>query len=272
MRKKIILILLTVLLCLPVSTMYAAETEYSENLIPKMTSNTAPSGIASSSTEFSIKHQPFHAFDHEDEPYGWATANRTTSGWIAYEFESPKVISKYVILPRGDFYQTIQEAPKDWTFEGWDGSSWIVLDTKANISNWIGGQKKEFIFNNTTEYKKYRLNITANNGYLYYTTLGEMEMMSTISSPTPTPIPKPYTSGSLLTIYLTNGQIKEYDLTAVELEKFLTWFDNRSNGSGPQRYAFMKNGNKGPFKIRTEYLVYDKIINFNVDEYEEAVE
>lgn len=248
-----------------------AEDQYSENLIPKMTSNTAPTGIASASTEWDNQHKAFRAFNHADELYGWAT-NGTTSGWISYEFESSKVINKYTVLPRASFPETINEAPKDWTFEGWDGSTWIVLDTRANIGSWVSGAKKEFVFDNSIAYKIYRMNITANNDYHSFTAIGELEMMSKVTTPTPTPTPTPPadTNGTLLTIYLANGQIKEYDLSVVELENFLTWFDNRANDSGPQRYAFIKTWNKGPFKTRTEYVVYDKIVNFDVDEYEEV--
>lgn len=39
-------------------------------------------------------------------------------------------------------------------------SNWIVLDTQSNINNWSIAETKSFIFNNSTEYSKYRINIT----------------------------------------------------------------------------------------------------------------
>lgn len=74
---------------------------------------------------------------------------------------------------------------------------------------------------------------------------------------------------SLLTIYLSGGQIKEYDISASELDAFLAWYDAKDAGAGPAKYKFTKTGNKGPFKARSEYVIFDKILTFDVDEYDE---
>lgn len=73
---------------------------------------------------------------------------------------------------------------------------------------------------------------------------------------------------ALLTIYISGGQIKEYDLSKVELDAFITWYDAKDAGTGPAKYAFTKTWNKGPFKSRTEYVIFDKILTFDVDEYD----
>ncbi|MBB6689896.1 fibronectin type III domain-containing protein [Cohnella xylanilytica] len=72
----------------------------------------------------------------------------------------------------------------------------------------------------------------------------------------------------LLTLYISGGLIKEYDLSAVELRDFLDWYDAKDAGTGPAKYAFTKSWNKGPFKARTEYVIFDKILTFDVDEYD----
>lgn len=72
---------------------------------------------------------------------------------------------------------------------------------------------------------------------------------------------------ALLTITLTTGLEKEYDLSMKELNEFLDWFDQKDSGIGPAKYAFNKTWNKGPFNKRTEYVVFDKILTFNIDEY-----
>ncbi|MDI4647387.1 fibronectin type III domain-containing protein [Cohnella hashimotonis] len=83
------------------------------------------------------------------------------------------------------------------------------------------------------------------------------------ASATPT---APVSSGrALLTIHLVGGTEKEYDLSAAELEYFLDWTDSATQSS---RYKFVKTWSKGPFKARAEYIVYGKIVNFDVDEYE----
>lgn len=81
--------------------------------------------------------------------------------------------------------------------------------------------------------------------------------------------PESLVSGrALLTIYIFGNHFKEYDLSTAELSAFLNWYDAKDAGSGPAKYAFTKTWNKGPFKTRTEYVIFDKIQMFDVDEYD----
>jgi fibronectin type 3 domain-containing protein len=73
---------------------------------------------------------------------------------------------------------------------------------------------------------------------------------------------------AILEITMINELVKEYDLSITELNAFLDWYDAKDAGSGPAKYAFTKTWNKGPFKARTEYVIFDKILTFNVDEYD----
>ena len=77
----------------------------------------------------------------------------------------------------------------------------------------------------------------------------------------------PVTGRAILTIYLTNGTEKEYDLAMTEVNSFIQWYDAKDSGVGPAKYKFIKTWNIGPFKSRTEYVIFDKILTFNVDEY-----
>ncbi|CAM4465626.1 Kelch repeat-containing protein [Paenibacillus tarimensis] len=72
---------------------------------------------------------------------------------------------------------------------------------------------------------------------------------------------------AILTINLTSGIEKEYDLTMAEINAFIAWYDSKASGSGPSYYIFNKNWNKGPYKSRTEYIIFDKIVTFSIDEY-----
>ncbi|WP_338554759.1 fibronectin type III domain-containing protein [Paenibacillus sp. KS-LC4] len=75
------------------------------------------------------------------------------------------------------------------------------------------------------------------------------------------------TGRAILTIIMTNGLEKEYDLTIQEVNAFIAWYDAKASGTGPAKYAFNKSWNKGPFNSRTEYIIHDKILVFNVDQY-----
>lgn len=187
MKVFSLILFLGVILSFSSTQSYAEEIQYSENLIPAMTSNTSPSGEASASSIYSNEHSAFDAFDHSIGTYdAWAPEAGTTTGWIAYEFPESKCITKYTISTRSPL-GTDGEQPKDWTFEAWDqqSNSWIVLDKQTNITDWITGEKKEFYISNTNMYSKYRVNISANNGYFLYTALGELEMMETVGQASP---------------------------------------------------------------------------------------
>lgn len=91
---------------------------------------------------------------------------------------------------------------------------------------------------------------------------------TTIPSPSSTPAPTPVIpigDRAILTIELTTGVEKEYDLPMGDVNAFLNWYDT-ANGSS--RYGINKhNNNKGPFSKRTEYVIHDKILTFEVSEY-----
>lgn len=138
------------------SSIVAEGTSAQNNLIPSMTSNDAPLGHATASSVWisgdgKAHHQPFRLFNGDMTDVGWSSKKDATSGWVAYEFNSPVVVNEYALLPR----QTIDyndplvnykgETPKDFTFEAWDGTNWIILDSEANIIDWKTNVKKYFL-------------------------------------------------------------------------------------------------------------------------------
>jgi hypothetical protein len=91
--------------------------------------------------------------------------------------------------------------------------------------------------------------------------------------PSPQPEPEPVDTGrAILSITMTNGFEKEYDLSMSQVNAFLAWYDAKDAGTGPARYAFTKTWNKGPFKSRTEYVIFDKILTFEVNEYDDVTQ
>ncbi|MGW8958627.1 discoidin domain-containing protein [Paenibacillus sp. NPDC055715] len=273
MKKACITILFLVLLSLPLSNVFAAEAEYSENLVPHMTSNTLPSGVASASNEYSYAYRSFDG-DFATISSAWGSDENTA--WLRYDFPKPEVIEQYVIYPQTT---ATDRSPKDWTFEGSnDGVTWNVLDTQSNITGWVDSTPKKFTFSNSNSYKDYRINITANNGSQYIS-FGELEMMSKVSSSTtpnsggstPNPGPnEPVPSGNraILVVTMTTGLEKEFDLSMKEVNDFISWYEGKQSGSGSASYAINKHdNNKGPFSSRKDYMLYDRILTFEVSEY-----
>lgn len=114
------------------------------NAVPTMTSDNTPSGIVTASS-FVSGFLPFGAFDtniNTEWRYDGAQ-------WIAYEFTSLKAIDQYIFSS----YTT----QIGWTFEGWNGSSWVVLHTVTGVS--VSGYTSPLL-GNSTSYIKYRLNFS----------------------------------------------------------------------------------------------------------------
>jgi len=148
---------------------------YTDNIIPTMTSNTAPAGIAVASSEFSASYAAWSAFDGNNVTR-WQNAAADTSPWtLEYAFATAKIIARYVIMAG----QTPSNTPATWTFEGYDGATWAVLDTQTGVTGWLASERKSFdVPTNRTPYTRYQLNITANDGGTYCA-LAVLEMAPT---------------------------------------------------------------------------------------------
>lgn len=150
---------------------------YTATVVPTMTSNTAPSGVASANTEYDPGYQAWKAFDGviTGDSNGWHSLGGAPN-WLKYQFASSKIITRYTIKMRGInvWY------PIAWTFQGSNnGSDWTTLDTQSSQS-FSASEKKTYSFTNTTSYLYYQLYITSTYGG--YTVIQEVEMMESITS------------------------------------------------------------------------------------------
>jgi hypothetical protein len=159
---------------------------------PAMTSDTTPSPyVTSASTYLDDLRRPWHAF-HDAyvlDAYPWHTAQFTLTGWIKIDrgVGNETIVNYYKMAPHWDVATGAARAPKNWTFEGSNNNvDWITLDTQTNVSNWTVGVYKAYAFSNSTAYRYYRINITANNGDTNFLSIGQIEMMFPYPSDGPT--------------------------------------------------------------------------------------
>ena len=103
---------------------------------------------------------PVKAFDRNPNTkwLGWVP-----TGALQYDFGAGNalVVKRYTI----NSADVAARDPKDWQFQGSnDGSAWTTLDTQSNQSFVDRLRQNLYNIGNTTAYRYYRLNITANNG------------------------------------------------------------------------------------------------------------
>ncbi|QNR64996.1 kelch-like protein [Paenibacillus peoriae] len=95
---------------------------------------------------------------------------------------------------------------------------------------------------------------------------------SSTPEPTPTPEPtdpsQPTGDRAILVVTMTTGLEKEFDLSMKEVNDFIAWYEGKQAGSGSASYAINKHdNNRGPFSSRKDYMLYDRILTFEVSEY-----
>ncbi|MFB4327346.1 discoidin domain-containing protein [Paenibacillus sp. CR_12] len=132
---------------------------YSDNLIPNMTGDKAPSGVVDSSGSTTASYPAYYAFN-ETVNYNWISSAPFPQ-WISYEFPQPTQINKYELTNgTGSF---TNRYPIDWNFEGSDDRiTWTVLHERRN-ETWTATESKQYTFQNSKKYKYYRLIVSRGN-------------------------------------------------------------------------------------------------------------
>ena len=111
------------------------------------------------------------------------------------------------------------------------------------------------------------------NGTTYYYVVtaivnGSESWSSNEASATPqasTDPNQPTGNKALLVITMVTGERKEYEMTADKINDFVTWYNSKAASS--PTYAIEKDYNKASFTARKDYIAYDQISNFEVNEY-----
>lgn len=180
---------------------------YTPNVIPAMTSNTTPSGIASASGYYG-SDLPYKAFDHSfgNRPQWFVNSTKPIGGhWLQYKFDQPKCINKiklYSIMIR-----TGQHTIKEFYFQGSnDGSAYKTLfsNTHPNSAEGI-----DYFFQNDNYYLYYKIVIQNSYGNQNEAGVYELEMFE-------------FNERQLITLSDSSKNIFiDYGNEKVEYEKFL---------------------------------------------------
>lgn len=179
--------------------------------IPKMTSDTAPSGKVFYQSQYTSYYARY-AFDKLTVAQGYLSNGQT--GYLGYEFPKSIVLSKYSLRSPSSA-QYLNRMPRDWTFEGSNnGVDWITLDTRSNQSWGDVSLFKDYFFRNHKSYTQYRVCWTTNNGDINYTGIDELEMFELLSASGISLIPSH--SGKDLINYGMHPPVKVNEIFAIK--------------------------------------------------------
>ena len=146
-------------------------------LIPTMSSNTVPSGVASESDALFLQYFAYRAMDklnRSDLHDAWI-ATGTTNQWIQYEFDTSKTITGYKITAVNGTYGDEDRMPNNFDLVAWNGSGWDTLNSQTGqvFSN---AETKEYLFANSVAYTRFRINCLTINGDPAYTEIAEFDL------------------------------------------------------------------------------------------------
>ncbi|WP_289036005.1 hypothetical protein [uncultured Roseibium sp.] len=128
------------------------------NPVPKMTGNSAPSGVVTSSNNSSAAWQLFGQSD------GKVVLSAGATGWVAYEFPAGVVVDGYMLQAPNDNADS-DNMPAQWVLEASaNGTDWAILDVRDAESTWASSEWRRFSFANEAAYKHYRLKFTQGGG------------------------------------------------------------------------------------------------------------
>jgi len=150
------------------------------DLVPTMTANNVPSPfVISASSELLPNYPAWQAFD-DDRGYlnCWFT-NASPTGWLKVDLGAGNeaVVRKYTLTCES--HSTgVARSPRDWTLQGSNNDSdWDILDTQTGITPSFY-QIQSFTFTNSSAYRYYKINVTANNGDASYLGIAQMELFT----------------------------------------------------------------------------------------------
>jgi hypothetical protein len=119
----------------------------------------------------------WQAFDADSNSM-WISPDSVTPAIIGYQWPSPRPLVRYAIhYVNGSI---TERAPRDWTLQGFDGNTWITLQTVSGQPAWAGNERRVFALPASALYYGFRLVITEDyyaGAGLIVTSMGTLELL-----------------------------------------------------------------------------------------------
>ncbi|MCE5170845.1 hypothetical protein LQV63_16195 [Paenibacillus profundus] len=190
-----------------------------------------------------------------------SNVDKTKKSQINYEFAEPTEINAFQV--KADISLDPYFDLAALSLEFLDNNNTIIRT--ISFPNFYG--QKIYLDSPLPEVKKV---ILKSGTYLANTPVREFNVFGSEVPPEKPENPDPTPKGerAILVVTMSTGLEKEFDLSMEEVNAFITWYENKQSGTGTASYAINKhNNNKGPFSSRKDYVIFDKILTFEVSEY-----
>lgn len=140
-----------------------------QNITPIMTSNTAPSPyvVSASSTLTTFPFAVYKAFDNADSGSEYDVwASNGIPSWIQIDFGDLIRVDAFSVTNRkANTVYSLTGAPKTFTLSGSiDGTTFVDIMPVDDQTSWTYAETRNFILQNSVQYRFYRITFTASNG------------------------------------------------------------------------------------------------------------
>jgi hypothetical protein len=127
--------------------------------VPTMTSNTTPSGVASSDPSAQTSLDPYKAFDGQTNTvFGVRPLQSSGVYTLSYQFSQQKCVYLARLNPRyQDFYGVNHLHMKTFKIQGYDGNTWVDLSDSITLLDQEYTSPIDTILTNASYYTSYRL-------------------------------------------------------------------------------------------------------------------
>jgi hypothetical protein len=184
------------------------------------------------------------------------------SKWIGVDSDSLNYDSS-----KNEYYPNLVVYNNELYITWHENNKYQIRVKKYNGSKWIGEDNGSL--NYDTSKSAYWADAVAYNNELYVTWNEKNESdklqirMKKLANKTEPEKPSNKGNKALLRITMEEGTEKEYDMIIKEVNDFIDWYNKESSSY----YIIEKDYNIGPFESRKDYIIKNKIVNFEVMEY-----
>ncbi|WP_068499075.1 hypothetical protein [Paenibacillus kribbensis] len=202
-----------------------------------------------------------------------------TTDWNAGKYNA----SLELRFPQSTYLNFVQlavfahpQATNTYTIFGLKNGNWTAISSPTSLSLSNKVTVMDPILVTEGVYDGIRIDAKSSASWIsiFEITIGTQEKPGQPDIEEPTPEepghgnPEPSGNRAILVVTMTTGLEKEFDLSMKEVNGFIDWYEAKQAGSGKASYAINKHdNNKGPFSSRKDYMLFDRILTFEVSEY-----